>query len=316
MASDSGFSDFFYPAADGLRLHARLYGSADLAGWPVVCLPGLTRNCRDFHHLALFLSQQGPSPRRVVAFDYRGRGQSAYDAKVENYNVVTEANDVLAGLDALGIASAAFIGTSRGGLIVHVLGNLRPAVLRAIVLNDIGPVIEAAGLAHIRAYLGQASAPKSFLETVAGLRETHGPDFPALIDGDWERMARALCREEADGWMPDFDPKLVETLDEIDFSKPLPTLWPQFEQLAAVPMLTIRGANSKLLSTATLAQMHARHPAMEAITVNGQGHAPLLETSDLPQSIARFIEVAEQHSGRQVEAPATMHIYVARDKRN
>ena len=78
MATDSGFSDFFYPAADGLRLHARIYGSADLAGWPVVCLPGLTRNCRDFHELALFLSQQGLFPRRVVAFDYRGRGQSAH----------------------------------------------------------------------------------------------------------------------------------------------------------------------------------------------------------------------------------------------
>lgn len=296
MATDSGFSDFFYPAADGLSLHARIYGSADLAGWPVVCLPGLTRNCRDFHELALALSQQGLFPRRVVAFDYRGRGQSAYDAETKNYNVVTEANDVLAGLDALGIASAAFIGTSRGGLIVHVLGSLRPTALSAIVLNDIGPVIEAAGLAHIRDYLGKNPVPKSFAETVAALRKVHGPAFPDLAGDDWERMARALYREEAGGWVPDFDPKLVETLDGIDFSQPLPTLWPQFDELATVPMLTIRGANSRLLSTKTLAEMAARHPGIQTITVNDQGHAPLLETGGLPHAIAHFIRGAEERA--------------------
>jgi pimeloyl-ACP methyl ester carboxylesterase len=289
-----GFSDFFYAAPDGLQLHGRVYGSADLAGWPVVCLPGLTRNCRDFHELALYLSGREEKPRRIVAFDYRGRGQSAYDADVKNYNVVTEANDVLAGLDALGIDAAAFIGTSRGGLILHVLGVLRPAVLKAVVLNDIGPVIESTGLAHIKTYLDRAPKPKSFAEAVFAQRTAHGADFPALTDADWERMVRALYRETDGGWMPDFDPKLTETLAEVDFSKPLPTLWPQFEALAAVPMLTIRGGNSGLLSTETLKEMHTRHPGMETITVVGQGHAPFLETGNLPLSIAGFIDAAEQ----------------------
>lgn len=295
--ADQGFSDFFYAAPDGLELHARLYGEADLSGWPVVCLPGLTRNARDFHELALSLSTRAEKPRRVVAFDYRGRGQSAYDADVKNYNVVTEANDVLAGLDALGIAAAAFIGTSRGGLILHVLGAIRPLVLKAIILNDIGPVIEASGLAHIKSYLDGAAKPKSFAQTVAGQREVHGADFPALVDADWERMAKALYREQDGRWLPDFDPKLVETLGDIDFSKPLPTLWPQFEALASIPMLTIRGANSRLLSTKTLGEMRARHPTMETITVEGQGHAPFLETGGLPRSIATFIDAAEVGAG-------------------
>lgn len=294
MATDKGFTDFFYPSADGLRLHTRLYGDPGLPGLPAACLPGLTRNCRDFHELALFLSRQGPAPRRVVAFDYRGRGQSAYDAKAKNYNVVTEANDVLAGLDALGVEAGAFIGTSRGGLIVHVLGALRPAILRAAVLNDIGPVIEADGLAHIKSYLDRAPVPGSFAATIAGLRKVHEADFPALGDDDWQRMARALYREEGGAWVPDFDAKLVETLDGIDFSQPLPALWPQFEALAALPMLTVRGENSRLLSAATLAGMRNRHPAMQAITVAGQGHAPLLETGSLPHSIARFIAAAER----------------------
>jgi pimeloyl-ACP methyl ester carboxylesterase len=293
MASDEGFSDFFYTAPDGLKLHARIYGEANSDVWPVACLPGLTRNARDFHELALYLSTKAETLRKVVAFDYRGRGQSDHDPDIGHYTIGVEAGDVLAGLAALGIEGAAFIGTSRGGLIVHVLGALKPAVLKAIVLNDIGPVIETQGLAHIRAYLDRAPKPKTFAEVVDAQRRTHGADFPALGEADWARMAGAICRDSGAGWVPDFDPALVDTLAGADFSKPLPDLWPQFEALTAVPLLAIRGANSKLFSTATLHEMQNRHPAMEAIIVEGQGHAPFLETGDLPQRIAAFLDRAE-----------------------
>lgn len=293
MAENQKFSDFFYRASDGLQLHARIYGEAGSPSWPVVCLPGLTRNARDFHDLAVFLSSRPERPRRVVAFDYRGRGASDYDENISNYNVMTESVDVLAGLDALGIEDAAFIGTSRGGLIVHVLGAMRPTILKAVVLNDIGPVIETAGLKHIKAYLGREPQPKSFEQTVHAQRVVHGADFTALADADWERMVRALYRETDGRWTPDFDPKLVLTLDGIDFSAPLPALWPQFDGLAGVPMLTIRGENSALLSPDTLEEMRTRRPDMETITVTGQGHAPFLETGTLPRSIADFLDKAQ-----------------------
>lgn len=293
MAGDEGFSDFFYAAPDGLRLHARVYGEANSGHWPVVCLPGLTRNARDFHELALYLSTQSERPRKIVAFDYRGRGQSAYDPDTSHYNVGVEAGDILAGLAALNIAEAAFIGTSRGGLIIHVLGAMQPAVLKAIVLNDIGPVIEADGLAHIRSYLDPAPKPKTRAEAVSAQRGAHGSDFPALTEADWERMVSALYRETDHGLMPDFDPRLLETLAGLDLSKPLPDLWPQFEALAAVPLLAIRGANSRLLSAETIREMGRRHSGMEAITVYGQGHAPFLETDSLPGAIAAFLDRAE-----------------------
>jgi len=293
MSSTDGFSDFFYTAPDGLRLHARVYGEANSGPWPVVCLPGLTRNARDFHELALYLSQRADHPRTVIAFDYRGRSQSAYDPDIGHYNVGIEAGDVLAGLAALNIEEAAFIGTSRGGLIIHVLGALRPAVLKAIVLNDIGPVIEAAGLAHIQTYLDPAPKPKSRAEAVEAQRIAHGADFPALTEADWERMVSALYRETDLGLLPDFDPRLVETVAGLDLGKPLPDLWPQFEALAAIPVLAIRGANSKLLSADTLDEMQKRHPGMEAITVDGQGHAPFLETGNLSGAIAAFLDEAE-----------------------
>jgi pimeloyl-ACP methyl ester carboxylesterase len=293
MASD-GSSDFFYAAPDGLRLHARIYGEANGGVWPVVCLPGLTRNARDFHELALYLSSRANRPRKVVAFDYRGRGRSDHDPDIGHYNVGVEASDVLAGLADLDIEQAAFVGTSRGGLIVHVLGALKPAVLKAIVLNDIGPVIEAEGLAHIRSYLDRAPKPKTFDEALESQRRVHGAGFPALTDADWGRMVRAICRDTGSGWVPDFDPALVDTLAGIDFTKPLPDLWPQFDALAAIPMLAIRGGNSRLLSAATLQEMQKRHAGMETITVDGQGHAPFLETGGLPEAIAAFLDRSEK----------------------
>jgi len=242
--------------------------------------------------LALHLSSQ--AGRNVVAFDYRGRGQSDYDPDISHYTVGVEAGDVLAGLAALDIEGAGFIGTSRGGLIIHVLGAIAPAMLKAVVLNDIGPVIEASGLAHIRSYLVGAPKPKTFAQALDTQRSAHGGDFPALTEADWERMVSALYRETDAGLVPDFDPRLVDTLAGLDLSKPLPDLWPQFETLTAMPLLAIRGANSSLLSAATLAEMQRRHPGMEAITVEGQGHAPFLETGTLPVAIAAFLDRAER----------------------
>lgn len=292
------YRDFFYSAQDGLNLHARLYGEEN-PGLPVICLPGLTRNVRDFHELALLLSRREKSPRKVISFDYRGRGQSAYDADWRHYDVAVEAGDIISGLAALGIEDGAFIGTSRGGLIIMALATSRPALLKAVVLNDIGPVIEGDGLAQIRASLERAPKPATLGEAIQIQKAVHGEAFNALSDEDWRRFANALYREKGKGkgnggLAPDYDPNLIKPLRAIDFDRPLPTAWPLFEGLRAVPLLVIRGENSRLLSAETVEQMKQRHPAMETITVPGQGHAPLLETGTLPEAIAAFIEAAHR----------------------
>ncbi|MER2537322.1 MAG: alpha/beta hydrolase [Rhizobiaceae bacterium] len=288
MAGDI-HQDFFYDASDGLRLHARIYeGTSD----PVVCLPGLTRNARDFHELALHLSGPAGGGHRVVVFDYRGRGQSASDPDWKKYDVRVEAADVLTGLDALGIARAHVIGTSRGGLVMHVLAATRAALFLSAVLNDIGPVVEAQGLLDIRAYLEKAARPRSFAEAAAAQRAVHGAAFPALADADWDRLARALHRDEGGVPVADFDPALLNVLIAFDPAKPAPDLWPLFDRLAGLPLMVIRGENSSLLSAETLAEMARRHPACETITATGQGHPPMLETGDLPQRIAAFLDRA------------------------
>jgi pimeloyl-ACP methyl ester carboxylesterase len=294
MSQADGFSDFFYSASDGLRLHARVYGEGQAGAEPVICLPGLTRNARDFHELALHLSRDAKPRRKVVAFDYRGLGQSAYDPNWKNYDVVVEAGDIVAGLIGLGIEHGFFIGTSRGGIIIHVLAAMRPTLLRAVVLNDIGPVVEGEGLAHIRSYLERAPRPKSISDAIAIQRAAHGPAFTALADADWARMVSALYRDGEGVPVPDFDPALLNQVKNFNLDSPLPQMWAQFEGLFGVPMLAIRGENSKLLSAATLSEMGRRHPDCQTLTVKGQGHAPLLETGALPQAIAAFLERADR----------------------
>lgn len=290
----AGFEDFFYHSADGLRLHARVYGAGIANRLPVVCLPGLTRNVRDFHELASYLSRDAETPRKVVAFDYRGRGESAYDPDWKKYEVTVEAGDVLASLAALGIDAAAFIGTSRGGLIIHVLAAIRPAVLKAVVLNDVGPVLEPAGLALIKAYLAAPQQRPSSWQAAADVqRAIHAKAFTALAEEDWAAMARAIYRERNGVLVPDFDPALLNGLAGLDLSRPLPDLWPQFEAMKDIPVMAIRGANSLLLSAEVLAEMQRRHSGLVAVTVEGQGHAPLLHTDGLKQRIEAFLGQAD-----------------------
>ncbi|MGR6431450.1 alpha/beta fold hydrolase [Rhizobium sp. PAMB 3174] len=289
---DTGFSEHHFRTNDGLKLYVRRYAAAnghdDLT--PVVCLPGLTRNSRDFHQLALVLSQCDMGPARTVyVFDYRGRGRSEWASDKASYNILTEADDVVAGCAALQVDKAVFIGTSRGGLILHVLAGLRPTLIAGTILNDIGPVIEAAGLAQIRSYLSRGARPKTWKEAADILKETHGGSFTVLAESDWQDMAHAIYAPRGRKIAADYDPAIAKQLMNINFDAPLPALWPQFEGLTAFPMMVIRGANSTLLSASTLEEMQKRNPKAQSITIDGQGHAPLLHLGSLPHQIAGFL---------------------------
>lgn len=288
---DDGFEDFFYRSADGLRLHARIYGSDRTDDVPVVCLPGLTRNARDFHDLALKLSGRPIRPRRVICFDYRGRGESQRDPDPAHYTVATEAADILAGLARLGITRAAFIGTSRGGLILHLIAAATPDIIACAVLNDVGPELGPGGLAQIKDYLSRPQATlRSLEEAEKVLREIHGTAFPALRASDWRRMAYAVYRDDGGSLVPDCDPAIAKSFAGLDLTQPLPALWEQFAAFNRTRLLVVRGANSQLLTEDILRRMRAAHPDLEAIVVPGQGHPPMLETGDLPDAVGAFID--------------------------
>jgi pimeloyl-ACP methyl ester carboxylesterase len=275
----------FYSADDGLMLHVRDWPSRSRKT-PVVCLPGLARTAADFDALATRLN----GTRRVAAFDYRGRGLSAWDPNPKNYDLMVENADILSALTAAEIGEAIFVGTSRGGIHAMILSATRPAAIRGVVLNDIGPVLEAKGLARIRGYVGKLPQPNSWDDATNLAKTLMSAQFTALNDADFASYARLTFEEKNGRFATRYDPMLMRTLDSYDLDAPLPRLWPQFEGLRDAPLLAIRGENSDLLSIETLEEMSRRHPRCETYTVPGHGHAPLLLDAPSIDRIVAFVE--------------------------
>jgi pimeloyl-ACP methyl ester carboxylesterase len=275
VAGEYGGQANRFRSQDGLSLALRTFPSAS-DRLPLLCLPGLSRNSRDFNALGRYFSRHPTEPRTVIAVDYRGRGLSEWDSDWRNYTPVVEAQDLLTAATVVGIEHAILVGTSRGGIIAMLLGALRPALLAGVALNDIGPVIEGTGLARIKNHLSGRRTVGSWDEAVALVRATAEGKFPALSDDDWRAFAEASFTESPSGLVPQFDPKLVKTIDDVDFTEKIPPLWPQFMSLGRVPVLAIRGEFSDILSERTVKEMSERHPQFEHMSVPGQGHAPLL----------------------------------------
>ena len=283
------FTSTFVSARDGLKLHARCYGRRSTPALPVVAFPAWPARRPISTRSAKRWRATPRSPRRVIALDYRGRGQSEYDRDPANYNFQVELADVLAVIAALDAARAIFVGTSRGGILTMLLAAVRPTAIAGCVLNDIGPVIEPKGLIRIKGYVGKLPQPRSFEEGAEILRRLFDAQFPKLGPADWLANAHRTFRQENGALVPTYDVRLAETLEGVDFEKPFPPLWAQFDALGHMPMMVIRGANSDILSPATVEAMRARRSALETVEVPDQGHAPLLAEPDTIARIADFI---------------------------
>lgn len=279
-----------FSARDGLQLHARCYDAPGSRRPPVLCLAGLTRNSRDFHDLAVALSS-GPAARTVWALDCRGRGQSAPDRNWRNYALPVEMQDAIDLVTIAGLHGATIVGTSRGGLIAMLMAAAQPTIIGAVVLNDIGPVIERDGLARIAGYVSRMPVPASWKEAAALVGNMSKAHFPDVPPETWEQVARAWFNEYDGKPAPGYDAAIGNTIPVT--AAPVPALWPQFMALKRVPVLVVRGANSDILSEATMAEMQRRHPDCAALTVAGQGHAPLLKDNPTIDAIAAFLAAAD-----------------------
>jgi len=286
--SDRGFASVFVTAPDGLRLHIRSYGSSVASALPVVCLPALARTAADFHPLATALAADPANPRLVLALDYRGHGQSQYDHNPKNYAIRVALADLSAVLAAFEITSAIFVGTSFGGVLAMMLAVLPPAAVAGIILNDIGPVIELKGLVRIKHYVGKLPVPRTFEEGGEILRWWFHAQFTKLAPQDWVAFAQRTWREGHGTLVPSHDPKLERALRGYSLER-LPTLWDQFDALARIPLMVIRGANSDMLASTTLNAMLARRGQLEVVVVPDQGHAPLLAEPKVIRRIAAFV---------------------------
>ncbi|SDE83964.1 alpha/beta fold hydrolase [Limimaricola pyoseonensis] len=257
-----------FDSEDGLRLHYHDEGE----GLPVLCLAGLTRNAADFDHVAPHLSGV-----RLIRPDYRGRGRSDHGDPA-SYTVAQEARDALRLLDHLGIARAAILGTSRGGLIAMVIATTAKERLTGVALNDIGPEIAPEGLKVIEGYLGRRPAQKTFDEA-ARFRAESWTGFEGVPHERWLAEVRGHYEETPEGLELRYDPRLREAVLG-GAVQPAPDLWPLFDALAGLPLALIRGANSELLSPATAAEMRRRRPDMAFAEVPGRGHVPFLDEAE------------------------------------
>lgn len=265
-----------FTSDDGLRLAFDDRGR----GHPLLCLAGLTRNMADFASVAADFAGRA----RIIRLDSRGRGASDPDPDPGHYTIAREAQDALALLDHLGIERASILGTSRGGLIAMALAAMAPERLAGVILNDVGPVVERAGLAEITGYIGRRPTYADYAEAVERLPAVMaGSGFANVPPARWRAFAEALYVETPGGLDLRYDPALRIALQEQMSRGELPEIWPLFEALAPRPVALIRGAGSNLLSAATAAEMRRRMPGMLFAEVPDRGHVPFL---DEPEAVA------------------------------
>jgi pimeloyl-ACP methyl ester carboxylesterase len=271
-----------FAAEDGTRLAY----SDEGAGPVVLCLAGLTRDARDFDYVLPHLAGH-----RVIRPDYRGRDRSAW-ADPATYTVPQEARDQIALLDHLGIARAAVIGTSRGGLVSMVLALTAKERLAGVCLNDIGPLLSRQGLDKIAAYIGRRPACRTHAEMAAAMPQIK-PEFDGVPASRWLEEVQRHSRERPDGLDITYDPKLAETVMPM-LTAPLPEdPWPGFDAFTDLPLCLIRGGNSDLLSADAAAQMRARRPDMIFAEVPGRGHIPFLDEPEAVAAIEAWLKLCK-----------------------
>lgn len=293
------YSEHQYPSREGLSLYFRSYGSGDDV---VLCLPGLTRNCKDFEDLALHLASRW----RVLTPDLRGRGRSDHDPNASNYNAATYAEDCWRLLDELGIQRVALIGTSLGGLISMIMAEQQPERIRGIVINDMGPDVPPAAVKRILAYVGRTPPASDWAAAAREARQNYGLAFPGLPDEFWDQHVRNYWTEDELGRpVPDMDPaigdalrrthkavRILRWLRQLGLLKRIRGVpidpWDLFRALS-MPCLLIRGELSDVLTVATVARMQELKPDLELVRVRDRGHAPLLDEAEALAAIERFL---------------------------
>ena len=277
------YVDVFYRSNDGLRLYARDYPGPDVKAPVLLCLPGLTRNSKDFAALAEHLR----NTHRVLCPDQRGRGRSARDTDATRYRPDQYATDMVTLLDLLGISRAVVIGTSLGGMMAIILMATQPHRIAAAVLNDMGPEIDPRGLARIAGYVGKTAPVKDWNEAAEQTAHTNGVAFPDYQIGDWQAMARDVYVQEGTTPLLDYDPAIALGMSTGTVA---PDLWPLFEQVGGKPMLVIRGETSDILSAKTLTEMSRRLPHLVVQNIPGRGHAPTLNEPAARAAIGKFLD--------------------------
>ena len=280
-----GWVDRQYASADGLRLYYRDYPAAAAGRLPVLCLPGLTRNCRDFEATALRLQRT----RRVLSPDLRGRGRSEHDPNWRNYHPGTYLGDLALLLADARVPRVVLLGTSLGGILSMLVAASAPQVPAAVILNDIGPEVDPAGAQRISSYVGRHAPVSNWGDAAAQMREMYRVAMPDADEADWMAFARRSYTEVDGVPRLDVDPGIGEAVRAAPAGA-APDLWPVYASLRPLPALALRGELSDVLSEATFDRMAREKPDLQRVTVARRGHPPLLDEPESVAAIDAFLE--------------------------
>lgn len=274
------YSDGYWWSPDGLRLHYRDYAGGGDGRPPLLCLPGLTRNARDFEPLAQRLAGEW----RLICPDMRGRAESAYAKDAMTYVPLTYMQDISRLLADLAITRFVAVGTSLGGIITMLMAATHREWLAGALLNDVGPALEEEGLARIRTYVGVNQSHPTWVHAARALADANGDVYPGYDLQAWLAMAKRLYRLNSGGRIVlDYDMKVAEPIRAMGTEAGV-DMWPVMKAFSGIPTLLLRGERSDLLGAATAQRMAAEiGPGAELVTVPGVGHAPVL---DEPESVA------------------------------
>ena len=290
------YKDIWYTSADGLRLYARDYGHGqqhEFTTPTILCMHGLTRNSADFEDICSELA----SRYRLIAVDQRGRGRSEYDSDPENYNPLVYVQDMFLLLETLALAKVVLLGTSMGGIMAMIMAAMKPDLVQALIINDIGPEVGVKGLERLKQYVGKSAPVKSWGEAARQCKELNGIAFPDASEEFWHRFAKRTYQEDGHRWpVLAYDAKIAVPLNDAENNSAAPNLWPVYDQICDKPMLLIRGEHSDILEPHCVDKMSDKHSDLEVSVIPKVGHAPMLSEPSAQASINGFLGRLEARS--------------------
>lgn len=259
------------------NLHYLSWGKADAV--PIVLLHGLCANA----HYWDFFARSMANKYRLIALDQRGHGDSSW---AESYGPRDYVMDLEAFVDSLKLSEFVLVGHSMGGINAIIYAAQHPEQVSALVIVDIAPEINAAGIERME--IERAGEPEAFasLETAISYMQKLEPRQP---DSFTRHQIKYALKQDGKGrFVFKYDKKLRSSAIRS------PTWLVEYLSQVICPALLIHGRKSDMLDSETAQATVGRLPFGSLIHVEGACHSvPGDNADDFEQAARDFLSNIE-----------------------